>query len=91
MEMNRNYKLTKELIAYLIAGVLTTIVGLAVYYGLTFTILDASNPLQLQIANIIMWIVAVTFAYVTNRKFVFESKSKEIVKEGERTIEACLT
>jgi len=71
----------KEVIMYLIFGVLTTVVSLVSYYALTFTILDANNALQLQIANIISWILSVAFAYITNRKYVFESKSKDIVKE----------
>lgn len=75
-------KLTKEIFVYIIVGILTTIVGLAVYYGLTFTVLNADDPLQLQAANILMWIVAVTFAYVTNRKFVFESKNEKIIREA---------
>ena len=71
----------KEIINYLIFGVLTTIVSLAAKYLLLFTILDASNAFELQIAVIISWILACTFAYITNRAFVFESKSKKIVKE----------
>ena len=71
----------KEIINYLIFGVLTTVVSLATKYLLLFTILDASNAIQLQVAVIISWIAACMFAYVTNRKWVFESKSKEIVKE----------
>ena len=43
----------REIIMYVIVGGLTTVVSLASYYLLTFTILDAQNPLQLQIANII--------------------------------------
>ena len=34
-----------------------------------------------QIANILSWIGAVIFAYITNRKYVFESKNKNILKE----------
>ena len=71
----------KELINYLIFGVLTTIVSLATKYLLLFTILDAANGLELQMAVIISWIVACLFAYITNRVWVFESKSKEIIKE----------
>ena len=71
----------KEVIMYLIFGVLTTVVSLVTYYALTFTILNPNSALQLQLANIISWIVSVAFAYVTNRKFVFESKSENIVKE----------
>lgn len=71
----------KEIIMYLIFGVLTTVVSLVTYYVLTLTILNPNSALQLQLANIISWIVSVAFAYVTNRKFVFESKSENIVKE----------
>ena len=71
----------KEVVNYLIFGVLTTIVSLAVKYLLLFTIFDASNALELQVAVIISWIAACLFAYITNRIWVFESKSKEIVKE----------
>ncbi len=76
------YTKYKEVINYLIFGVLTTVVSLATKYLLLFTILDAENGVQLQIAVIISWIVACTFAYITNRIWVFESKSKEVIKEA---------
>ena len=76
------YTKYKEVINYLIFGVLTTVVRLATKYLLLFTILDAENGVQLQIAVIISWIVACTFAYITNRIWVFESKSKEVIKEA---------
>lgn len=75
------YKKYKEVINYLIFGVLTTIVSLVTKYLLLFTILDASNALQLQIAVVISWIVACMFAYITNRIWVFESKTTNIIKE----------
>lgn len=75
------YRRYKEVINYLIFGVLTTIISLVVYYGLVFILLDASRAIELQIANIISWIAGVIFAYVTNRKFVFDSKNKDIIKE----------
>ncbi len=71
----------REVISYLFFGVLTTVVNLAVKYVLLFTVLDASNAFELQVAVIISWIVACLFAYITNRKYVFESKSKQILKE----------
>ena len=71
----------KEIINYLIFGVLTTLVNLITKYILLFTILDPTNGFQLQIAIIISWIVAVIFAYFTNRKFVFESKNENKLKE----------
>lgn len=66
---------------YIIVGLLTTIVSFIVYFGVTRTILNPNDALQLQIANIISWIVAVLFAYITNRVFVFKSKNKNIVSE----------
>lgn len=73
--------LNREVIMYLIFGVLTTVVALAVYYGLIFTVLDPESAIQLQIANVLSWVAGVIFAYVTNRKYVFESKEANKAKE----------
>lgn len=75
------YKKYKEIINYLIVGVLTTIVSMGIFYGSTLTFLDGNNAFELQIANVLSWIGSVSFAYVTNRVFVFESKSPKILKE----------
>lgn len=75
------YHKYEEIINYLIVGGLTTLINLAVKYGLLFTILDASDAMELQIAVIISWIIAVAFAYFANRIFVFHSKSKQYLKE----------
>lgn len=64
-------KETKELISYLIFGVLTTLVSI-VTYEIANIILGADLYL---ISNIISWVIAVSFAYVTNKLWVFESKS----------------
>lgn len=72
----------KEIINYLIFGVLTTVVSLATYYICVYTFLNPDNILQLQVANIVSWIAGVTFAYITNRKFVFESEEQEKLKEA---------
>ena len=69
----------KEIINYLIFGVLTTVVSLATYYICVYTFLNPDNSLQLQVANIVSWIAGVTFAYITNRKFVFESEAGKFV------------
>ncbi len=76
------YKKYKEIINYLIVGGLTTLVSLVVYYLLVFTILNPENSIELQIANIVSWIVSVIFAYFTNRKYVFESKNLNKIKEA---------
>jgi putative flippase GtrA len=72
----------REVISYLIIGVLTTIVSLVSYYLLTTYILNPDKPIELQIANVLSWILSVTFAYFTNRKYVFRSNNKNVLKEG---------
>ena len=81
----------KEVVNYLIFGVLTTLVNLIVKYLLLFTILDATNAFELQIAVILSWVIACLFAYITNRIWVFESKTKEIIKEIIKFFTARLT
>lgn len=76
------YNRYKEIVNYLVVGVLTTIVSLGTYYVCVLMFLNPNNALQLQIANIISWVAAVAFAYFTNRKFVFESKNPDMLKEA---------
>lgn len=71
----RIYKSKKEIIHYLIVGVLTTVVSIASYY--LFRIFIKSY----MICTILSWVAAVSFAYITNRKFVFYSREKNIIKE----------
>lgn len=72
----------KEIISYLFFGVLTTVVSLGSYYLCVFTFLDGEDKVEVQIANVISWIAAVTFAYFTNRKYVFESSSQNKLLEA---------
>lgn len=81
----------KEIISYVLVGGFTTLVSLVSYYACVLTFLDASNPIQLQIANIISWICAVTFAYITNRKYVFESNNQNKIREAMKFVGARLT
>lgn len=69
------YKKYEEIVNYLVVGGLTTIVAIGSKLLLLATILDQTNGLELQIAEVISWFLAVTFAYVTNRIFVFKSKT----------------
>lgn len=57
-------------ILYVVFGGLTTLVNTAVYY-LCFNVLGAANVPS----TIIAWVLAVIFAYITNKLWVFESKS----------------
>ena len=85
------YLKNKEVINYLFFGVLATAVSLGVKYALLFTVLDAANGFELQLAVIISWVSACLFAYTTNRLWVFESKSKKIAQEMLKFVTARLT
>lgn len=79
--MKTFYNKHKEIINYIIIGILTTFVSLGSYYLCVLTFLDPNNPVELQIANIIAWILAVAFSYITNRIYVFEVKTQINIKE----------
>lgn len=75
-----------EIVSYLVFGVLTTVVNLIVYgimgkiggEGYKESVLfriGSFDFLYIYLANAVAWIVAVAFAYVTNKLFVFESRS----------------
>lgn len=85
------YKKYKEIINYLIIGVLTTLVSLIVYYVCVFTFLNPNNSIQLQVANVLSWIAGVTFAYFTNRKYVFESQNKNKLQEATKFVSSRIT
>lgn len=63
----------KELISYGIFGVFTTLINIVVY-----TVCYDKLGIDNVVSNIIAWILSVLFAYVTNKIWVFESKSTEL-------------
>ncbi|WP_286316700.1 GtrA family protein [Romboutsia ilealis] len=63
----------KQTILYLIFGVLSTIVNI-----LTYIFCTRNLNIEFLISNWIAWIIAVLFAYITNKFFVFESKKTNI-------------
>ncbi len=65
----KNIKLTKELVLYIVFGALTTVVSFVSYY-----VCNTMLGIHYLTSNIISWVLAVLFAYVTNKLFVFESK-----------------
>ena len=66
----RLMKKYQSFIAYAVFGILTTIVNIVVY-GVCYNRLGISNT----VSNVFAWILAVTFAYLTNKIWVFDSKS----------------
>lgn len=59
---------------------LTTVINLFIYYVLVLFVFDPQKPNQLQVSNIIAWMVAITFAYCTNRKYVLGAESTNKIK-----------
>lgn len=77
--MKTLYEKFKDKIAYLFWGVCTTGVNVVVYWLLAHAL--CAETMQ---STIIAWLAAVLFAYVTNRKWVFESNIhtlKEFIHE----------
>lgn len=73
MELFNKYR---EIIIYIIVGGLTTVVNFVIYYLCKITI-GTSTILTMNISNFIAWVVAVLFAFVANKLYVFNSKSLE--------------
>ena len=73
------YQKHKAVLLYLFFGGLTTLISIGSFIAFD-TVLDI-HPL---LANILSWVCAVSFAYVTNRIWVFSSKAtgKAAVQEG---------
>ena len=80
-------KLTREVLMYLLFGVLTTLVGWIVYFAIMIggRILfkipqeDTASGAYFALytaAQIIQWVCAVLFAFFTNRKWVFTDADK---------------
>lgn len=65
------YKIYKEIILYLIFGVLSTVINIVAFWMFN----DVIN-IDYKISNIIAWVLAVIFAFITNKIIVFESKNK---------------
>jgi len=65
--------LTKQVILYIVFGVLTTLVNLGSFYVMNDILNWDKN-----ISNFIAIILAVLFAYITNKDLVFHSEAKTI-------------
>ena len=62
-------KKQNELISYAIFGVATTVVSMVVY-GVCNSVFE----MHYLISNIVSWVLAVLFAYITNKMFVFKTR-----------------
>lgn len=71
-KLNKKYQ---EIVNYVIVGGFTTVVSILSYY---FFRIFLQNYV---LCTVLSWIVAVSFAYITNRKYVFHSNEKNIYRE----------
>lgn len=70
------YKKYEEIINYLIFGVLSTVISIA-----SFALFNKVFHIHYNVCNILSWILAVSFAFVTNKLYVFKSKETNIIKD----------
>lgn len=84
----------REIIVYLIVGVMTTVFAWAIRFlwNIVFYAGTAHPlPVQTTILTIVEFIAGVSFAYPTNRKWVFRSTNPNILKEAAGFVSARLT
>jgi putative flippase GtrA len=63
----------KKLILYVFFGVATTLINLLAYAVCTRVL-----NIHLLISTVLSWLISVLFAYITNRKYVFNSNNKTL-------------
>ncbi|SFH77950.1 Putative flippase GtrA (transmembrane translocase of bactoprenol-linked glucose) [Pisciglobus halotolerans] len=63
----------EEAISYLVFGGLTTVVNIVAFF-----LLDTVLNMQYLVANLIAIIVSILFAFFTNKRYVFKSKSETL-------------
>ena len=68
-------EIDRELILYVVFGFFTFLVNFIAYF------IFLGLGINYLISNVLAWVFSVLFAYVTNRTWVFESKSPNILKE----------
>ena len=89
---------SREFIMYIIMGVLTTLVNWISYWVFIRIIVTSNELFNMAASNVIAWVISVIFAYVTNKIWVFNSKSwkpsfvaGELTKfVGSRILTGCL-
>ncbi len=72
---NNFFKKYKEPLLYIVFGIATTLVNFITYFLLSK--LDFSTAISTSLA----WLLAVLFAFFTNRKYVFEASKNGFLKQ----------
>ena len=73
--INKLFNKYREVIMYLIFGVATTLVNWITAFAMQKIFKLSGEGIEFAITNAVAWIVAVLFAFFTNKKYVFESKT----------------
>jgi putative flippase GtrA len=73
-KVGEEMKNKKEVVNYLVFGVLTTLTNI-VSYGIFSKIFD----MDFKLATTIAWIISVLFAFITNKVYVFNSKDSNVL------------
>lgn len=75
MRLKKQYQKYKDMIFYGVFGLLTTAVNILTYWVM-------SHPMKMSTgwSTVVAWALAVLFAYVTNRKWVFHSNADSRAK-----------
>ena len=73
MKLKKLYSKYKDVLAYLVFGVFTTLINIITYWLMAYKLHQI-----VMVSTIVAWVVAVFFAYITNRKWVFHSECKDI-------------
>ena len=63
----------RDVVAYLLLGGCTTVVNIACYY-----LCAHAAHLSTGVSTVVAWIVSVAFAYVTNKRWAFDSRSWQV-------------
>lgn len=71
----------RELISYVFFGGLTTLVNIVCYWLLATPLGWGTVP-----STVVAWVLSVAFAYVTNKLFVFDSKSWALAVVGREAV-----
>ena len=74
----------REILVYLIVGGMTTVVAWAAKFIWNFAFYEGTafpTVTENFILSVVNWVAGVAFAYPMNRRFVFQSKNPQILKE----------
>lgn len=78
---NPIYVKYKEVLLYLFFGGLTTIISI-----FTFWVFNIKFDMNVLVANVLSWFIAVLFAFFTNRVWVFTSKTNSVIEFAKQMV-----